>query len=489
MFIGRQTELASLAQEFAADRPSLVVVYGRRRVGKSTLIQEAVRGIPHVLYQATRVAPSLNLEAFKDEIARSLGASEILAGLADWLSVFHYLAHAAGQHRGLAVVLDEFPYLSDADASLPSIIQKFWDSGAPRTGRLKLVLCGSLISQMEELLAERNPLYGRKTMSMDVAPLPVRDAVQFFPGYTPETQLLAFAMFGGIPFYLQLCDPKITLEENIIRLLLTNTGALVDEPTALLQSELRDIQRYASILAAIADGCTKHGEIIGRVKEIGDSKSLGPYIEKLERMRLIRIVKSMDANPRERDRRYFIADPLVAFWHRFVRPNLSSVMQGFGAEVWRRQIAPRLDDFMGNAFEEVCRDHARKYSQERLPAPAQEIGQIWNAGYDIDIAGRLLDGSMLYGECKWTRDRIGEGILDTLIERAGLTSYGQGIEARHFALYSRTGFTGTVRKRAAADKRIVLHTPASVLAIGAVIPERGGGTGNLKKSAKRSKEV
>ena len=103
-------------------------------------------------------------------------------------------------------------------------------------------------------------------MSMDVAPLPVRDAVRFFPGYTPETQLQAFAMFGGIPFYLQLCDPKITLEENIIRLLLTNTGALVDEPTALLQSELRDIQRYASILAAIADGCTKHGEIIGRVK-------------------------------------------------------------------------------------------------------------------------------------------------------------------------------------------------------------------------------
>ena len=487
MFIGRQTELASLAQEFAADRPSLVVVYGRRRVGKSTLIQEAVRGIPHVLYQATRVAPSLNLEAFKDEIARSLGASEVLAGLADWLSVFHYLAHAAGQHRGLAVVLDEFPYLSDA--SLPSIIQKFWDSGAPRTGRLKLVLCGSLISQMEELLAERNPLYGRKTMSMDVAPLPVRDAVRFFPGYTPETQLMAFAMFGGIPFYLQLCDPKITLEENIIRLLLTNTGALVDEPTALLQSELRDIQRYASILAAIADGCTKHGEIIGRVKEISDSKSLGPYVEKLERMRLIRVVKSMDANPRERDRRYFIADPLVAFWHRFVRPNLSSVMQGFGAEVWRRQIAPRLDDFMGYAFEEICRDHARKYSQERLPAPAQEIGQIWKAGYDIDIAGRLLDGSMLYGECKWTRDRIGEGILDTLIERAGLTSYGQGIEARHFALYSRTGFTGTVRKRAAADKRIVLHTPASVLAIGAVIPERGRGTGNLKKSAKQSKEV
>lgn len=481
MFIGRRTELASLNQEFTLARPSLVVVYGRRRVGKSTLIQEAARGRPHVLYQATRVAPSLNLEAFKNEIARSLGGDEILAGLSDWLSVLHYLARAADQHQGLVVVLDEFPYLSDVDASLPSIIQKFWDSGAPRTGCLKLVLCGSLISQMEELLAERNPLYGRKTMAIEVAPLPVRDAAQFFPNDTPETQLLAFATFGGIPFYLQLCDPEVALEENIIRLLLTNSGPLVDEPTVLLQSELRDIQRYASILAAIADGCTKHGEIIGRVREISDSKALGPYIERLERMRLIRVVQSMDASPKERDRRYFIADPLVAFWHRFVRPNLSSVMQGFGSEVWRHQIAPRLEDFMGGAFEEICREHARRHSQERLPAPAQEIGQIWSAGYDIDVVGRLLDGSMVYGECKWTRDRIGEGVLDKLIERAGMTRYGQGVKARHFILYSRTGFTQTVRKRAAADKRIVLTTPASILSTGAIISKRHQETAKLNK--------
>jgi uncharacterized protein len=489
MFIGRQSELASLRQEFAADRPSLVVVYGRRRVGKSTLIQEAARNLPHVLYQATRVSPSLNLEAFKDEIARSLGTDEILAGLADWLSTFHYLARAAEHHQRLVVVLDEFPYLSDSDASLPSIIQKFWDSGAPGNGRLKLVLCGSMISQMEDLLAERNPLYGRKTMAMDVAPLPVRDAAQFFPNYAPETQLIAFAAFGGIPFYLQLCDPEATLEENIIHLLLTNTGALVDEPTVLLQSELRDIQRYASILAAIADGCTKHGEIIGRVKEISDSKALGPYVERLERMRLIHIVKSIDASPKERDRRYFIADPLVAFWHRFVRPNLSSVMQGFGPDVWSRQIAPRLDDFMGGAFEEICRDHARRYSQESLSAPAQEIGQIWSSGYDIDVAGRLLDDSVLYGECKWTRDRIGEGVLDKLIERATLTRYGQDSERRHFLLYSRTGFTETVQERAKADGRIVLHTPATVLAASAVTARQRRGKAPTKRKGAVKKGV
>lgn len=463
MFVGRQDEIKSLDDEFAGRRPSLVVVYGRRRIGKSQLIQEAVRGRPHVFYQATRIAASLNLEAFKAEIGRSLGGDPLLEGLGDWLGTLHFLARQAEIRPGLVVVLDEFPYLVDGDAALPSIIQKFWDSGAARSGHLKLVLCGSTIAQMENLLAERNPLYGRKTMALDLGPLPVRDAARFFPGYTPEMQLMAYATFGGVPYYLQLCDPDSSLEDNVVRLLLNKAGTLVDEPTVLLQAELRDIQRYASMLAAIADGCTKYGEILSRVKEISESKTLGTYVEKLERMRLIRIVRSMDATPKERDRRYFIADPLIAFWHRFVRPNLSSVTQGFGAEVWRHQIVPHLPDFMGNAFEEICRDHARRHAQERLPAPAQEIGQIWDADYDIDVAGRLLDGSMVYGECKWSDKDVGEGVLDRLIERATLTTYGRGNDRRHFVLYTRKAFTNAVEQRATQDPRIVLHTPSTML--------------------------
>jgi AAA+ ATPase superfamily predicted ATPase len=230
-----------------------------------------------------------------------------------------------------------------------------------------------------------------------------------------------------------------------------------------LQSELREVSRYASILAAIADGCTKHGDIIGRVKEINDSKALSPYLEKLERMRLVRIVRSMDAAPKERDRRYFIADPLIAFWHRFVRPNLSSVAQGFGRDVWKLQIAPHLDEFMGGAFEEICREHARRSSQESFAAPAQEIGSIWHADFDIDVAGRLLDGSMIYGECKWWKDPVGENVLDQLVERASLTSYGRDNPKRQYILYSRAGFTSGLQKRANSQEGIVLHTPQSML--------------------------
>jgi AAA+ ATPase superfamily predicted ATPase len=405
----------------------------------------------------------LNLEAFKVEIARALGSDELLQGITEWLALLHYLGRTAERHPGLVIVLDEFPYLVDADPALPSIIQKFWDSGAPRTGKLKLLLCGSMISHMEELLAERNPLYGRKTLALDLAPLSFRDASQFVARSKAEDKLVTAGVFGGIPFYLQLLDQGTTLQNNIIRLLLTQTGSLVDEPVVLLQSELREVSKYASVLAAIAAGCTKHGEIIGRVRELTDSRALGPYLERLERMRLIRIVKSMDASPKERDRRYFIADPLIAFWYRFVQPNLSSVAQSFGPEVWRHQIAPKLDEFMGGAFEEICREHARRFSQEYFSAPAQEIGRIWQADYDIDVAGKLLDGSMLYGECKWWTDLVGENILDELIERASWTDYGRDNPKRLFVLYARTGFTTALQRRAATQPGVVLHTPQTML--------------------------
>ena len=276
MFVGRAQELARLRTEFATNRPSLLVVYGRRRIGKSTLLREAAKDSPHVLYQATRVTAALNLEALKSEIARSLGGNDLLNGLGDWLGVLTYLAERAREMTGLVVVLDEFRYLVEVDPSLPSVLQKFWGSGSAATGPLNLVLCGSLIAQMEGLLAERNPLYGRQTLAMDVQALPLRDAAVFFPGYSPEERILTYGIFGGIPFYLRLSNPEAGVKENIIDQLLTDSGPLVDEPNVLLQSELRETQRYASILAAIADGCTKVGEINGRIRDIKDSVSLSP---------------------------------------------------------------------------------------------------------------------------------------------------------------------------------------------------------------------
>jgi len=313
-FIGREGELQALQLELERDRPSVAVVLGRRRVGKSRLLVEATRDRPTIYYQATKIAASMSLNLFKAEAERVVGSDPILASLGDWPGVLAYLEQVATTRMpGLTIVLDEFPYLCEADAALPSIFQKYCDGLRDRGSPLNLILCGSKISFMEELLGEKNPMHGRQTFALDVNPLPFRDAARFFPDWTPEEQLCAYGIFGGIPYYLNSCDPGTTLETNVRELVLSTGAPLADEPNNLLQAELRDVTRYATILRAIADGCTVSGDIIARVREIRDSSALAPYIRKLEGLRLVRIVRSLDASERERNRRYYLDDPFLAF--------------------------------------------------------------------------------------------------------------------------------------------------------------------------------
>lgn len=465
-FFGREREIAVIRRELERSRPSVVIVRGRRRVGKSRLLVEATRSHPTIYYQATRIAGSMSLNLFKAEIVRVTGPDPVLDSLGDWLGVLTYLEGAALTGRpGLTVVLDEFPYLCDADPSLPSVLQKFCDGVRERGTRLNVVLCGSKISFMEELLGEKNPLHGRQTLELDLGPLSFRDTAKFFPGWSMEEQLRAYGILGGIPYYLNLCDPEFTLSENVLDLVLSMGAPLSDEPNNLLQAELRDVTRYATILRSIADGCTDSGSIIGRVRELRDASALAPYVQKLSELRLIRIVRSLDATERERDRRYFLDDPYLAFWYRFYLPNLSPLAAGHAEEVWRHAIEPRLDDYMGGIFEWICREYARLFINEVLPTPAQESGQIWAADFDIDVAGRLLNGAAFAGECKWWKGAVGVNVLEHLQETAARAAYEREAPERYFLLFSRSGFTGELRRARKRNPMVRLLGPAELLGV------------------------
>lgn len=466
-FLGRNRELNAINRELDRRRPSVVIVRGRRRVGKSRLLVEATRARPTIFYQATRIAGSMSLALFKDQALRVLGPDPLLEALGDWLGVLAYVEQvAADRLPGLTIVLDEFPYLCDVDPALPSVLQKFCDGVRERGTALNLVLCGSKISFMEELLGEKNPLHGRHTMDLDLPPLDFRATARFFPEWSLDEQLQAYGLLGGIPYYLNLCSPEFNLRENLLDLVLTTGAPLGDEPNNLLQAELRDVSRYASILRAIAEGCTDSGAIIGRVRELKDASTLAPYIQKLAELRLIRIVRSLDASERERDRRYYIDDPFLAFWYRFYLPNLSPLVSGHAEDVWRHVIEPRLDDHLGGIFEWICRDYARRYLNEALPVPAQEVGQIWAADYDIDVAGRLLDGSAFAGECKWWSAKVGVNVLERLRETSGRSSYEQNAGQRYHLLFSRSGFTPELKRRLRKEKDLRLIGPAELLRTG-----------------------
>lgn len=463
-FFGREQELGVIRRELDRARPSVVIVRGRRRVGKSRLLLEATRGRPAIYYQATKIAGSMSLHLFKAEVSRVLGTDPVLESLGDWLGVLAFLEQVAAQTMpGLTVVLDEFPYLCDTDPALPSVLQKFCDGVRERGTRLNLVLCGSKISFMEELLGEKNPLHGRQTMDLDLGPLSYRDAAKFFPEWSADEQLRAYGILGGIPYYLKLCEPEFTLSENVLDLVLSMAAPLSDEPNNLLQAELRDVTRYATILRAVAEGCTDSGSIIGRVRELKDSSALAPYVQKLAELRLIRIVRSLDATERERDRRYYLDDPYLAFWYRFYLPNLSPLAAGHVEEVWRHTIQPRLDDHMGGMFEWICRDYARRYLTEVLPTAAQEVGQIWAADYDIDVAGRLLNGAAFAGECKWWGGPMGMNVLQRLRDTATRSSYERQAQERYLLLFSRSGFTSDLNREQKRDPYLRLIGPGELL--------------------------
>lgn len=455
-FIGRERDLKIVRQELDAPRASLVIVYGRRRIGKSTFLEHATEGRPSVYFQSTRLEEALNITALKDDIAQALGPDPELDGIDDWLSLFYHLARRAQERQGLVVILDEFPYLSDGNPALPSVIQKFWDSGAPTRGHLKLVLCGSMISQMEELLSERNPLYGRRTLSLEMKAMPLGEASDFFPDWQPVDQIVAYSIFGGVPYYLGLCNADETLAANVERLFLARLAPLQEEPDFLLQSELREMRRYSSIVAAIAEGATKPSEIIERVPGLKDGSQLFPYIDKLTRMSIVERQRSLDADQHSRDSRYFVADPLFRFWHLFVRSNLSALSRGFGPDIWQRRILPNLSTYMGFAFEEICREHVRDHARERFGVPAAEVGKIWGKDFDIDVAGTLLDGAAFFGECKWENVLVGESIRNNLLKSSEKTKYGADNRTRHTFFFSKNGFADGLRRLANFDGSIHL---------------------------------
>jgi uncharacterized protein len=460
-FIGRTQELNLLTAEYNRPRPSLIVLYGRRRVGKSTLILESLRTREFTYYQASRMTDSDNLNLLKQSLENAFGTSPLLQSLQDWNGIFAYLEFLGSTKPNLTLVLDEFPYLCEANPALPSLLQTAWDRIVRAGVALNLVLCGSSIGFMQDLLLERNPLRGRQSQTLELQPLNYREIAAWVPNWSPEQQIMLAGIIGGMPYYLSFIDSNQALGRNLQTMLLERGAALFNEPDQLLQAELQSPHRYASILHAVARGCHDWGEILGRVKDFKDGAQLAPYIKKLEVLRLLEIKKSFDTKPKDRNQRYALNDPFLRFWYRFVLPNRSALEAGHHQAVFEHAIQPFLEDFMGLAFEEICRQYAQMHLQEVLGVPAKRVGQIWAADYDLDLAGVLLDGRIFYGECKWWKEKVGENILSKLVETSSRTRTEPSIKL----LFSKTGFTNALIEHSKTEPNLILLSLPELLGI------------------------
>jgi len=453
-FINRERELAGLADFWRRPGAQLVIVYGRRRTGKTTLLTRFVQDKPHLFWVADRFpAPTLlgdlSRAIYRLEHPGASPSSDFTHP--DWEMAFRSLGQLA-QERRVAVVLDEFPYAVEAEPALPSLLQRLWDHELKGT-QLFLVLCGSHIGMVErELMTYRAPLYGRRSGQLLIRPMDLAALRQFFLLMNPVQQVTTYAILGGIPSYWEQFVPTHTIEANIRERILRPNNLLYLEPLFLVYEELREPRNYLGILRAIAQGRRQMRDIAAAS---GVPRSNLPrYLETLRDLHLVeRRIPVTERHP-EQSRRglYHLGDNYLNFYFRFVAPYRQDLEQGYLDRAWQA-IVRQLDAFVGaTAFERLCRQWVnRRGRRGHLPFAPEQVGSYWDRQTQVDVVGlNWSQQTALLGETRWTSRPLGIQMLDEL--RAKSSAVLPASDWRvHYALFSRSGFTKHLAAQASSE--------------------------------------
>lgn len=439
MFIGREGELATLNKLYKSGRFEFAVLYGRRRVGKTALINRFLEGKPAVYFMGVESNEKQNLENFSGSVMEFASGMEAATSFLSFQSALEYVFRLSQQKRFI-LAIDEYPYVARASRSLASTLQRLIDQYKDQS-RLMLILCGSSMSYMEdEVLAYKAPLYGRRTAQIRLSPFDFFEASQCFPRFSPEEKALAYGFAGGTPQYLLQIDDEISIEENVKNLFLNPASPLFEEPVNLLKQEVREPAIYTAMITAIAAGASRMSEIADRV---GESTSIcSSYLKNLLSLNVVR-KETPYGEKASKKTVYSIDDNMFRFWYRFVPENYSLIARGASALVYRR-IEPLLSDYMGRVFEDICRQYLwRLLLSGNSPVEFSSLGRWWGNDpirkrqTEIDIMGEQDPQTALFAECKWTNEKIDAGILETLAERSSLFPY----RNTHCFLFAKSGFT------------------------------------------------
>ncbi len=464
MFIDRRAELANLEARYRSGHAELFILYGRRRVGKTELLRHFCADKPHVFFIATLSSDRDQLAAFSQDIWR-LTHADAPAGFTfpSWEAAFRALADLPGRP---IVVLDEFTYLISGNKAIPSLLQKTWDETLRNT-QVLLILCGSYVGMMErEILGYQAPLYGRRTGSYLLPALELPAAAAFFPAYTPIQQIEAWAVLGGMPYYLTAFSDQADIFANIRAHILDSQGMLRREPQLLLMEELREPRNYFSVLRAIAQGATRLNEI-SLAARIGEVTTTARYLDILQDLRVVsRSVPATESRPDKSKRGlYRISDAFLRFWFRYVHPHQGSLDLDLADAVLAQRVQPTFDQFVSYAFEDAARAHVAQLARaDQLGFLPERVGSWWERAAEVDVvAVSDADGALLLGECKWSVNPVGTDVLDDLLRKTPLVDPEGRWPTVSYALFAKVGFTpALVARAAAAGVRLVV--PAALVA-------------------------
>ena len=461
MFIGRERELQELNRLFESDRFEFAVIYGRRRVGKTTLITQFIRDKDAIYFMGVESSSKQNLENLSKSIIEYSSGIEADTSFLSFQAALEYVFKLAETKR-LILVIDEYPYVARASKSLASTLQMLIDKYRD-SSKLMLILCGSSMSYMEDqVLAYKAPLYGRRSAQFKILPFNFSETCRYFLHFSPEEKALMYGIVGGTPQYLLQMNDRLSIEENIKNTFLNPNSAIYEEPSSLLKQEVREPSIYNAIITAVATGASRMAEISAKVGE--DASICSVYIKNLITLGIIR-KESPYGEKSSRRTIYSIEDNMFRFWYRFVPENNSIIARG-AVDLAYKRIEPNLPRYMGHVFEDICTQYLWSLLLHgKSPVDFSEIGRWWGTDprtksqTEIDIMAEQDRHIALFGECKWTNEKVDLDVLETLVERSHLFHY----EQNYLYLFAKTGFTKGCMEKAAVLGNVTLITYADIL--------------------------
>ena len=454
--MGRKKELEYLESLYRSEKSEFLVLYGRRRIGKTELLRQFSKNKEAVFYTCVETTDEEQLRTFSASLFEAGSvAAKYTDSFRSWEDAFSALTELPVKGKKV-LVIDEFPYMARGNKSVPSVLQKVWDLKL-RDADVLLILCGSSLSFIEkEVLSEKKPLYGRATAVYKLLPLTFREACEFFPAYDAEDKVRAYSILGGIPYYLLQFDGGKGIEDNIIRGILSKGSVLYSETEFLMRQEFRETSVYNAIIKAVAFGNTRLNDIYNAT---GIEKAkLSAYLSALVETGIVLREFPASVGVRQTALRerglYKLSDCFFRFYYTFCFPYLSSLEQGGAEAVCKKIIGPRLDEYASLSFEEICREYvARKNAALALGAFYAGVGRWWNKSDEIDVFASSADGkNILLGECKFRKSPFDMHDFNSL--RAKYTASG-GAEVEYM-LFSRSGFDDRLVKLSEDDPAISL---------------------------------
>lgn len=439
-FVDRERELEFLESQIAKPA-SFVVLYGRRRVGKSELVKRFIRNKRAIYLLATQEVEKELVESFSAEIGEHFDDKALkLSPFSKFKQVLEYLKEKPP--KNLILVIDEFPYLVDANKAVPSILQKYWDLYFKQMG-LHVILCGSSIGSMEtEVLGRKSPLYGRRTGQWKVNPLPFGEFSKFFPRAQFEKLVEFYSITGGIPLYILEFDGDKTTYENAQSSIATRGSILYQETGIILKEELREPKMYFSILKVLAAGKTALNELANALGV--ERTALTRYLNTLEELELIELMKPITTNKKSKNTLYFLKDNYFKFWFQFVYP-FTKDLDSFIFKDFERNFAQNFNSYVGKQFENICKELFKQAN----PIDSANIGKWWGAYRDSETGERKTaeidivsineqTKEILFAECKWQDGVDADKILHDLKEKAKLVRWNDETRKEHYAIFAKS---------------------------------------------------